>query len=161
MAPSSSERSLLCWIGDSITAGVAVDCCLLESGRLARRLVVFFVAFAVAGWAAELELIGSGVPGLLVRWSVVVLEKLGASAVDTGPVTFADDTFLTRRRMPTTVRGVHRVAFGIVNQYPNERVGDQLGHGRLADRCAVIEGRTVAAHMDDGLEIDVAEALFE
>ena len=52
------------------------------------------VSAAVAGGAAELEFVGDGVVGLLVRRVVVVFEEVGGAAVDTGPVAFSDHSFL-------------------------------------------------------------------
>ena len=107
-----------------------------------------FVAFVVAGCAAEFEFVDDGVSGLFVVGVVVVAQQVGGSAVDAGAVAFVDDSFLSCRGVSLAARRVDGSPLGVVDQRPDERLREEPGDGAVGDGGAVVEGAAVTADVE-------------
>ena len=84
------------------------------------------MASAVAGCAADFEFVDDGVLAGFICGVVVVFVQVVASAIDTSAVAFFHDPFLACGGVSLFARGVDRVSFGVVDQYADERVRDEL-----------------------------------
>ncbi len=128
----SSIRRAAPWlpIGASQILMVAAAVSLIASRRR-RSFVLSFRDFRpvcarrvtprMTGPAARLELGHNRSQGVRVRRDVVVLEKIGGSAVDARAVALAHHASLPRRRMAPATRCIDRAAFSVVDQRAQER----------------------------------------
>ena len=105
----------------------------------------------VADSAAKFELVYHGALALFEIGHMVVLEQLGATAVDAHPVAFFDDSFLTSGWMPLTRGRVDWLAICIMDQRSDERLVHQLRHRRLGYRRSIVQRRSIASNVDHDL----------
>jgi hypothetical protein len=68
------------------------------------------VPAAVAGGAAEFQLVSDGVVARLEVGDMVVLEQLGSAAVDADPIAFFDDSFPAGGGVSASRGGVDRAS---------------------------------------------------
>ena len=81
---------------------------------------------------------------------VIVLEEFGRTAVDTGRrVAFVYDTSLATCWVAMTTRCVDRTTLRVVDENPQERRGRDPLDDTSCDRRTVVEGASVAAHVQD------------
>ena len=85
--------------------------------------------------------------GFRVVGYVVVLQQVRATAINTYPVSFFHDPALSGGWVSLPRRCIDRSAFSIVDQRPNERLLDDLGHGGSGDRGAIVERCAVTTNV--------------
>ena len=99
--------------------------------------------------ASKLKLLNDGAAGLSEVRDVVVLEQVGAPAVEAHSVSFFHDPLLSRCRMTLPRRSVDRTALGVVDESADKRVVEHFGYCCMGDRCAVVESCSIAPHMEN------------
>jgi hypothetical protein len=109
------------------------------------------VVGAVAVTALQPDLVDERSLRLLEGRIVVILQVLGRTALATTAVAFLHDALLACGRVTVAAGCVERTAVRVVDQRPKEGFRrDALDRG-LGDWSPVVEGASVAAHVQDDL----------